>query len=136
MIAPIHTHLLAGKKVLVIDDSVAEQFIIARSLVATGAVLYPAYNGTDGINVAKAITPDLIILDKVLPDLSPLYILDKIKREVPGKPSVIIYTANTRNEDWPVLQAAGAIKLLIKYLPAEELIKTLSTHLPAAISCA
>jgi CheY-like chemotaxis protein len=125
-----NNHSLSGKKVLIIDDSEVEQYIIAGLLIDAGVVLYPAYTGIDGINVAKAILPDFIILDKVLPDLSPLKVIEAIRQDqrmlhVP----IIIYTVQLLNDDWPVLQKAGAAELLIKHLPVDKLVGKLQQHL-------
>jgi CheY-like chemotaxis protein len=122
-----NNHPLFRKKVLIIDDNEMEQYIIASLLVNTGAILYPAYTGTDGIIVAKAIFPDLIILDKILPDLSPLKVIEGIKL-ISDSP-IILYTVQLLNEDWPLLQKAGAVELLIKHLPVDKLIGKLQQYI-------
>lgn len=115
---------LEGKKILVIDDSETDHYIIARFLENSGAVLYPAYTGADGIDVARAITPHLVILDKLLPDMSTLSVIAALK-PLP----ILLYTAQLINEDWQVLHAAGATELLIKHLPPQAFINKLNLYL-------
>jgi CheY-like chemotaxis protein len=115
---------LEGKKILIIDDSETDHYIIAKFLADSGALLYPAYTGADGIAVAKEIDPHLVILDKMLPDMSPQAVIAAI-RPVP----ILLYTAQLINEDWHALQQAGATELLIKHMPAHAFINKISVYL-------
>jgi CheY-like chemotaxis protein len=125
-----NTHSLSHKKILFIDDNKLEHYFMAHILIGTDAILYPAYTGKDGIDVAKAIIPDLIILDNVLPDISPLKVIEAIRKDVRMyNTPIILYTIQLLNDDWPVLQQAGVVELLIKHLPTNELIEKLQQHL-------
>ena len=58
------------KKILIVDD---EQDIVESLkfvLEASDFTCYCAYNGEDGLRLAKEIIPDLIILDVMMPKIN------------------------------------------------------------------
>ena len=58
------------KKILIVDD---EQDIVESLkfvLEVSGYVCYTAYNGEDGLRLAKELVPDLIILDVMMPKIN------------------------------------------------------------------
>src|SRR5690554_8107841 len=59
--------LLKGKKILVIDDAKAERMLISTYLQQYGCRLYHAHDGVDGINKARLLVPDLILMDADMP---------------------------------------------------------------------
>ena len=62
------------KKILIVDD---EQDIVESLkfvLEVSGFVCYTAFNGEDGLKLAKEIMPDLIILDVFILSLLHMYI--------------------------------------------------------------
>jgi CheY-like chemotaxis protein len=125
-----NNHPLSHKKILFIDDNELEHYLLAHILDRTDAILYPAYTGIDGINVAKAVIPDLIILDNVLPDISPLKVIEAIRKDVRMyNTPIILYTIQLLNDDWHILQKAGVAELLVKHLTTNELIGKLQQHL-------
>ena len=67
------------KKILIVDD---EQDIVESLkfvLEVSGFMCYTAYNGEDGLRLAKEIMPDLIILDVMLPSMDGFTILKKLR---------------------------------------------------------
>ncbi|MEX2488317.1 MAG: response regulator [Pseudomonadales bacterium] len=57
-------------KVLVVDDSPTELFQFRDWLVAMGHEVITAENGRDGVAMAKAERPDVILMDIVMPDMN------------------------------------------------------------------
>ena len=57
------------QKILIVDDEVDILELIAYNLKKEGYQVYTAENGHDGINVAKKVMPDLIILDIMMPKM-------------------------------------------------------------------
>lgn len=83
------------KRILIIDDE--EDFC---SLVKTGLETRSdfevsiATNGNDGLEIARAIIPDLILLDITMPDLDGFQVLEKLKKNKATMPiPVIMLTA-------------------------------------------
>jgi len=55
------------RKILLVDDSSTTHMWIAMILKKTGYVLLSARDGEEGVRVAKAEKPDLILMDVVMP---------------------------------------------------------------------
>ena len=58
------------KRILIVDD---EQDIVESLkfvLEVSGFTCYCAYNGEDGLRMAKELSPDLIILDVMMPKIN------------------------------------------------------------------
>ena len=76
------------KRILIVDD---EQDIVESLkfvLEVAGYACYCAYNGEDGLRMAKELSPDLIILDVMMPKIngykiSRLLKYDKKYKDIP-----------------------------------------------------
>ena len=56
-----------ARRVLVVEDEAALRFIVAECLRQAGFEVVEASNGLEGLEVARAQTPDLIVLDLMMP---------------------------------------------------------------------
>jgi signal transduction histidine kinase/DNA-binding response OmpR family regulator len=86
-------------RVLVIDDEEVARFVARQCLPAPTFDLMEAASGSDGLARAKAETPDIVLLDLVMPELDGLEVLqrlraDPIMRSIP----VIIVTSQPLDE--------------------------------------
>lgn len=68
-------------KLLMIDDSPTVLKIMSLSLMANGYAVKTAATGAAGLAQARQETPDLIILDINLPDISGLELLAQLKTD-------------------------------------------------------
>jgi CheY-like chemotaxis protein len=68
-------------KVLVIDDDPAARYLIRKLLAETDYELIEADNGPDGLRLAIAERPQLILLDFVLGDHTAFDVLDDLKAD-------------------------------------------------------
>lgn len=59
----------ANQKILVVDDERDIVDLISYSLTREGYQVYQAYNGKEGIEIAKQVNPDLIMLDVMMPEM-------------------------------------------------------------------
>lgn len=57
-------------KILVVDDSPTETFKLREVLERNGHEVVEAANGADGVAVARAEMPDLVLMDVVMPGLN------------------------------------------------------------------
>jgi PAS domain S-box-containing protein len=79
---------LSGRRVLYIEDNVANLDLVQEMLAATGATVMTARDGRSGFGIARRERPDVILLDLNLPDLGGEQVLtaldaDEVLREVP-----------------------------------------------------
>ena len=79
-------------EILVVEDEAAIADFVARGLEAEGHTVRTAADGVEGERLALAGTPDLVILDRMLPGRDGIEVLGAIKRAKPGLP-VIVLTA-------------------------------------------
>ena len=67
-------------KILIIDDDINFLDLINRRLSKEGYLVFTANNGQRGIDKAKKLIPDIIILDIVMPDMDGWTVYQKLKK--------------------------------------------------------
>ena len=67
------------KRILVIEDEREIALIIRLRLEISGYDVIQAFDGQDGLQKAKTLSPDLILLDLVLPKIGGEQILNELK---------------------------------------------------------
>lgn len=110
---------MAIKNVLVVDDSPTDAHVITQILEKNGFTVISASSGEEGIEVAKAQKPDLILMDVVMPGMSGFEATRAITRDPVTKDiPVIICSSKGQETDkaWGMRQ--GARDYLVK--PVEE----------------
>ena len=107
-------------KILVIEDDRDLCRLICRSLVQSGHKADSCHTGTDGLFYARQQTYDVIILDRMLPELDGLSVLEALRRQGLHTP-VILATALDGLHDRIDGLDAGADDYLVKPFAVEEL---------------
>ena len=69
-------------KVLIIEDEPAVVELYKISLQQDGFEVIGAYNGEKGLELASNESPDLILLDIMMPEMNGIQVLEKLKKEV------------------------------------------------------
>ena len=118
------------KKILIVDD---EQDIVESLkfiLEVSGYTCYCAYNGEDGLKLAKEIMPDLIILDVMMPKIngykiSRLLKYDNKYKDIP----IIMLTARSQNEDKLIGEETGVNEYLTKPFELDQIVKKVEEYL-------
>ncbi|MFW2711968.1 response regulator, partial [Acinetobacter baumannii] len=106
-------------RILIVDDSPTETFRFKEILTKHGYDVLEASNGADGVTLAKAEQPDLVLMDVVMPGVNGFQATRQITRDEDTKhiPVVIVSTKDQATDRvWGKRQ--GAIDYLIK--PIEE----------------
>ncbi|HVF39597.1 MAG TPA: response regulator transcription factor [Gemmatimonadaceae bacterium] len=85
-------------KVLVIEDNANLAFGLTRSLESEGYDVEAAEDGTRGLEMARAGSPDLVVLDLMLPGIDGYTILKRLRSEGKDVP-VLILTARGEEAD-------------------------------------
>ncbi len=86
-------------KVLVIDDDVITQLLIKEALSPHGFDVIAAENGATGIALALEHTPDLILLDILMPGMDGFACLETLREHLPGCGTTIPVIMLTGVED-------------------------------------
>ena len=116
--ATAHTPTAAvapGARVLIVDDSQVVRRITMRALANDGYVLTEAGNGREALELIRRDTPDLVILDLVMPELDGLDVL-KALRASPTTASlpVLMLTSETDESSTRAGFDVGATDYLTK----------------------
>jgi two-component system alkaline phosphatase synthesis response regulator PhoP len=88
---------MAGKKVLVVDDDVKTVELVKLYLKRDGYQVLTAYDGVEALRLARESSPDLIVLDLMLPDIDGLEICRILRHE--SDVPIIMLTARTTDQD-------------------------------------
>ncbi len=110
--------------ILLVEDTLSDQHVIVDSLQKEGHTVITANNEQEALNKLARQTPDLIVLDVVLPDRSGFEICrDLRENEMTKKIPVVMCSSKGSNMDkfWGMQQGADAY--LAKPVDIEELTK-------------
>ncbi|MCU4474152.1 response regulator [Acinetobacter bereziniae] len=119
-------------KILIVDDSPTEMFRFKEILAKHGFEVIEATNGADGITIAQAELPDLVLMDVVMPGVNGFQATRQIARGATTKhiPIVIVSTKDQETDRvWGKRQ--GACDYLTKPIDENQLISTFKQHLQA-----
>lgn len=118
------------KKVLVVDDTVANLDLIVSFLGNKGYKCLIAKNGFDAITRAENTLPDIILLDIQMPHLDGYETCKRLKEMPVTAPIPIIFmTALSDTTDKVKGFNVGAVDYITKPIDSEELLARLETHL-------
>jgi pilus assembly protein CpaE len=120
-------------RVLVIDDDPGILKLVERALGSRGYDVLTANNGTEGLNRIQSENPDIVILDKVMPDIDGFEVARRLRRD-PGFahiPIVILTGASQLGDKLDAFNA-GADDYLTKPFEVDELAARLAALLRRA----
>ena len=104
-----------GKRILVVEDDRFLRRACEASLRQRGFTVLTAVDGEEGLRLVRAETPDLILLDLLMPKVTGLDVLRTIKaaegtRDIP----VLILSNSSRDQDVREVMNLGAVGYLVK----------------------
>lgn len=111
------------KMILIIDDEPDLVEIAKSHLEEAGYLVAAASNGIEGLEKAKSVKPDLILLDIAMPEMDGLEMLETL-RGTPGLSGikVLMLTAKGRTENIFEADRLRAVDFLIKPFSHQDLI--------------
>ena len=117
---------LEGKRVLLVDDDNDILTSMQAAFEPTGAVVELASNGNKAVELAERNSPDLVILDMMLPGRSGFLVLEKIKARKPkdAAPQVIMVTGNPGKRHQMYAESLGVSEYFTKPVKLDKLIAT------------
>lgn len=117
-------------KILVVDDDVALAEMITIMLRAEGFDPHTAMSGLDAITLIEQVSPDLILLDVMLPGMDGIDVCSRI-RQTSGVP-IIMLTARGDTGDVVKGLESGADDYVVKPFNPKELVARIRTRLRPA----
>lgn len=108
-------------RVLVVDDEENIAYLVASALRLAGLEVATAANGEDALAVCSPASPDLVVLDVMLPDLDGFEVLRRLRAKGVTAP-VLFLTARTDTADRVRGLTAGGDDYIVKPFALEELV--------------
>lgn len=111
------------KRVLIVDDSNTNNFLLQSILEMEGIQSHIAMNGKEALKYLEVEKPSLILLDVMMPNLDGFSVLEKIKQnsEINEVPIVFVTAKNDENLKNKAIEA-GAKDLIQKPIDVNKVI--------------
>jgi DNA-binding response OmpR family regulator len=111
------------KKILVVEDDPDQLEVIRFTLKNAGFAIGTATNGIDALKKAKTVSPDLIMLDVMMPELDGFAVCETLR----GNPAtasipILMLTGLCSHISRLVAYESGATDYVIKPFDAEQLV--------------
>lgn len=121
---------LGAHTLLIIDDTPANLAVVVEGLETHGFSVVIAQDGEEGLERARFVQPDLVLLDVMMPGLDGFEVCRRLKnqpetRDIP----VIFMTSLTDVADKVNGFRVGAVDYVTKPLQIDEVIARVTTHL-------
>jgi two-component system KDP operon response regulator KdpE len=110
--------------VLIVDDEPQLLRTLVLSLTQRGFEVSTAADGHTALQLAHTTAPDLLLLDLGLPDLDGLDVIQRLRRDDPALP-IIVLSARSGSNDKIVALDLGAVDYVTKPFDINELLARL-----------
>jgi len=115
------------KKILIVDDEEDIAFSVARRLTASGYEAICAEDGAEGLRRAQTESPDLIILDLMLPKMDGYKVCRLLKFDERYKRiPIIMLSARSQENDITLGRETGADHYMTKPFDSGELLEKIA----------
>ena len=114
-------------RILIIEDDEDLSKLMRDFLVNDNYDVRQAYTGKDGISLANSFSPNLIILDIMLPELDGIEVCKNIRTE--ANVPIIVISAKASDYDKVLALGVGADDYLTKPFSQIELVARVKSHL-------
>lgn len=115
MSEPAGTRDASKKKILVVEDSPTQALHMQALLEQEGLKVLLAYDGREGLKMARQLHPDLIVLDVQMPGMNGFQVCQQLK----GEPAtedipIIMFTRHDEQEAVVLGLQTGAVDYIPK----------------------
>ena len=112
--------------VLVVDDEQLIADTLSAILTEHGFVAFKAYSGEEGVRLAQAVRPDIVLSDVLMPRMSGIQMAIQVKQALPSTRIVLLSgQAATAEMMREAAEAGHTFELLAKPIHPEELVMKL-----------
>jgi len=102
-------------RILLVEDEASLRRLIEYALQTRGYEVVVAADGRQGLDKARSESPDLILLDMVMPEMGGMEVLSALKKDARLKDiPVLIVTASAQKGDAEKAMGMGAAGYLTK----------------------
>lgn len=120
-------------RILLVDDEPSIVKMVGKRLEIEGFEVLIAMDGQDALAKAHAESPQLIVLDLMLPKLNGYEVCTMLKQDTRyQKIPIIIFTAKTQEKDEKMALECGANAYMRKPFRAQELTEKIRSLIAAA----
>ena len=125
---------MAKKKILIVDDEKDILLMLEKRLTAEGYSVLTADNGKDAITIAKSKSPDLIILDVLMPGMDGGEVAERLKdnSRTQNIPVIFLTALFTRKEEYEKKHIVADNITFAKPFDPEELLDEIKMLLETA----
>ena len=124
---------MSAPKILIIEDNPLNMELAADLLAEAGYEVLQATTAEKGLQLARSLLPNLILMDTSLPGMDGLQATMILKSESETQHiPVISLTANAMKGDEERARAAGAMAYVTKPIDTRTFVKDISAYLKAA----
>jgi len=114
---------MSAQKILFIDDDDDLRSLVGIYLKMANYEIFHAIHGEDGKEQLKTLTPDLIILDMMMPVLDGMGFLRWLRQEAKSEIPVIALTGRSKSDTQTTVQELGATKIVFKTCDPEKIVE-------------
>jgi len=116
--------------ILVVDDSPTNLQVMVRTLQGTGHRILVARDGHTALDIARRGTPDLVLLDVMMPGIDGFEVCRQLKSDSSTKGAAVIFlSARGEVSDKVSGLVLGAVDYITKPIQGEEMLARVATHL-------
>lgn len=115
---------VAGKRILIVDDDPEIVESMRTVLESRGYVVLVAHDGNQGALMAERDSPDLVVLDMMMPKRSGFIVLERLRRSKPDPVRVIMITANEGSRHKSYADLLGVDDYIRKPFPMDRLLES------------
>ena len=120
---------MAAKRILICDDDPVILRLLEVNLQLEGFNVLLAHHGEEALEVATRETPDLIVLDIMMPRLDGYQTCKRLKGQESTKDIPVIFlSAKAQASDVELGKSYGVDDYLTKPFTKESLLKAVATH--------
>lgn len=113
--------------VLIIDDDEELHRTVGPVLEAAGLIVHCSTNGEMGVETARNLKPDLILLDVIMPRIDGWRVLASLRGDAETATIPVILTSVNAQRDLGIM--LGAVDFLAKPLDGHDLVRTLKRYI-------
>ena len=117
-------------RILIVEDDEDVRALIGYKLRRAGHEVSEAGDGEEGLAAARSGSPELIVLDWMMPKLTGIEVCAQVRADTAlAQPRILLLTAKSQDSDIALAMATGADGYLIKPFRANDLLERVTALL-------